>query len=328
MPGRKHTTPVAVLMSLALVIGLALTGVPQRAEAATVPGMRPNYVFAFLATRPNATMLRMGTMQFRPSGRVYQKIWEWNQAWAPSPRNVYKYRANTGYTTSGCGPKPCPVWTASTFDKPGTSRVGVWKLTHRGTRVQINFGNRNQFYEAYALASYATYTKLTLVSSNYPGYTYFFGSAYGSKVSINRGARLDQIRAPGSPTQNGLNYELITDNWDSAIEKKKSVMWWNSPGNYLRCSRTCMKGARPDVWHSYIVADPLNLGRKMYWYHQLSSVARSKTCANAVYGGHTVQLLQILDDNGQFIGMIGGEASILARYRGGSIMSYFVGFRF
>lgn len=45
-------------------------------------------------------------------------------------------------------------------------------------------------------------------------------------------------------------------------------------------------------------------------------------CANIDRGGHTYELLQILDD-GQLVGFVGVETSLLGQHTGGSIVTHF-----
>lgn len=46
-------------------------------------------------------------------------------------------------------------------------------------------------------------------------------------------------------------------------------------------------------------------------------------CANIDRGGHTYELLQILDDDGQLVGFVGVETSLLGQHTGGSIVTHF-----
>lgn len=328
MPGARIVSRAGVVtrvraafVAVVLLCGVLLSSTPTQASAVSLPGNRANYVFSFVGVATNATFLRMGTFVLHTDGTVDQRQWFWNQAWAPATRDVTKFRTNTGYTTGGCGTTACQVWTARSFKETvGTSRPGTWKYvsTTSGTRIQMIFGG---FYELYDVINTPTYSELRLVSSNYPGYSSFHGRAVGSTWSLSQGVSLDQMRA----ATNGLDYTEVVANWGTAGAKTTvAKQWWNST-NYTSCSTTCMRGINPGYWHSAIVADPGTQGRKMFWYHELASVAGSTVCPNPAKGGHTLQLLQAIDDNGAFVGLLGGEASIMAQYSGGSIVSYYGG---
>ncbi len=52
-------------------------------------------------------------------------------------------------------------------------------------------------------------------------------------------------------------------------------------------------------------------------------LALTSICANIDRGGHTYELLQILDDDGQLVGFVGVETSLLGQHTGGSIITHF-----
>jgi hypothetical protein len=67
-----------------------------------------------------------------------------------------------------------------------------------------------------------------------------------------------------------------------------------------------------DQWRSALVV-PSGLGRRAFWQHQVQgSDGDVGTCFGSG-GGHTVALLQALDDAGHFAGFVGAEASLNGR---------------
>lgn len=222
-------------------------------------------------------------------------------------------RARTGYRTVGC-PQECDVWGVDSF-LPGTLphvRTGTWEIDDAG-RVTVVWPSG--FHETYSVVDHDRYVQLVLVDHAYQGVSTVYASVYGSNADLTAGATVDQIKASSA-----LDYVGHEQNWDRVTRTVTGTIWWNQ---YHRCTGSpCLQGENPAVYHSYFAVEPSVDGRKTYWYHQLTSVAQSTTCAQPSRGGHTYQLLQVLDDDGGFVGFVGAEASLLSQQYGGSIITH------
>ncbi len=278
-----------------------------------LPGGRASFVASIMGAAYNAAWLRIGLWSFADDGAVSETYWMWNQLEAPTPPSTSARRALTGYTTAGC-PKVCSVWTTKGFEPhvAPLHRTGSWSYDSTG-QVRIQWpANRS---ETYRVIEHETYVELSLVTHDYPNVSTVYASVFGSNASLEQGATIDQIRAAGS-----LAFTSREQNWDVVTKTHTGTIAF---AQYHRCSASpALQGINPAVYHTYFAGDPARDGRKTFWYHQLEVVAQQSTCANIERGGHTYQLLQVLDDTGQFVGWVGGEASLLAKRNGGSIITH------
>lgn len=316
---RSLLVTVARCVVALMCVALLASTVPRKSwssEQLTLPGGRSNYVFTLMAARYNDAFSRLSTWVFRTDGTIEERYWLWRQTDAPVTTNVYAHRSPSGYTTAGC-PKVCDVWTATSF-LPGTSptlRIGSWSYTPTGA-VHIVWGGT--IHEYYNVTDHGTYTRLELGQYNYANVSIVYGTAFGSNWSLNSGVTMADVRAAGD-----LDFTLHSQNWDAVTQSVSGTVVWSQ---YILCTiGSCMQGSNPAVYHTYYANNPAVDGRKTYWYHQLASVGGNANCADVTQGGHTQQMLQAIDDNGQFIGFVGAEASLLGRKYGGSIVNYYVG---
>ncbi len=284
-----------------------------------LPGGRPNYVVALMGTKPNASWVRLATWAFAEDGVIEEHFWYWDQTQAPVQTDPYLTRTNTGYETAGC-PEVCDVWTTTGFE-PGAwaphVRTGEWVFDEQD-RVAITWSSG--FHETYAVVEHDTYTELTLAEHEYAGVSAMHAAVFGSHASLDAGVSIADIHDTGT-----LDFVIEANNWDAATHHNDGTIYWST---YFECSGSpSVQGMAPDVYHTYFASDPAVDGRKTYWYHQLTEVALTPDCANIERGGHTYELLQILDDAGEFVGFVGVETSLLGQYTGGSIVSHMTALR-
>jgi hypothetical protein len=90
-------------------------------------------------------------------------------------------------------------------------------------------------------------------------------------------------------------------------------------------SRAMTDSNRSNWYHSYFAANAAVDGRKVYWNNQRGVVQQlenpNTTCISASGGGHTNALLQAIDDNGQFVGFVGVEASLNQKKYGQAVVA-------
>lgn len=281
-------------------------------ETPPLPGGRANFVASVMGAGYNSSWVRLSTWKFSGDGKVGESYWRWDHAETPVPSSLRGQRADTGYNTTGC-PKNCDVWTAKGFE-PGTtprSRVGEWRFDSNNN-IRIDWPDG--FFELYKVVEHSGYAELTLVTHDYKNISQVFASAFGSNASLDQGVTIDKIKAAGSVVST-----FHEQGWDVVTISKTVTMPFSQ---YDQCTGSpSMQGQNPAVYHTYFSGNPATDGRKNYWYSQLRSVALNSTCADIDRGGHTFQLLQALNDDGNFIGWVGAEASLIGKYNGGTIIT-------
>ena len=285
---------------------------PDGSVASTFPDGRPHFVAAIMGARYNGAWVRLATWRFVEPDRIEEDFWFWTQDDTPASSDVNAWRLATGYRTTGC-PEDCEVWTARGFE-PGaapSSRGGSYRWSSLGNLVVSWPDGRSETYRA---IDHGGYTELSLVTHDYPGVSTVYAGVFGSRASLEIGVDIDVVRASGS-----LPWAGHSQNWDAVTIATSGTFFWSQ---YLSCvSSWCIQGENPSLYHTYFATDPGAGGRKIYWYHQLASVALRTDCADPVRGGHTYQMLQVLDDGGAFVGFVGVEASLIAQRHGASIVA-------
>lgn len=296
-----------------------LGGSDTDAPGIELPAGRSSFVVALMGVKGNASWVRLATWAFADDGTIAEDYWYWDQTQAPELTDPYATRIQTGYRTTGC-PKVCDVWTTRTFEPgapPPFSRVGTWVYDELGN-VAITWDTG--FHESYAVVDHGAYAQLTLASHEYGGVSTVYASVYGSNAPLEVGATIDEIADVAA-----LDFVSHEKNWDSEVRDISETIWW---GQYNRCTDApCLQGMNPAIYHTYFAGVPETDGRKVYWYHQLEVVALDPNCAQIDRGGHTYELLQILDDDGGFVGFVGVETSLLGQRTGGDILTHFTALR-
>ncbi len=219
-------------------------------------------------------------------------------------------------TTKGCRDQ-CEVKAPLTFQRGAKPRRLTGTFRYDGGKVVITWPAGS---ETWTPTHGAALTSLAL-TSNTLGAT--GGWAYGSTTGFSAGATLDEVIASGV---------VAGPYWYNAYDASTQRIRDRFPfGDYQRCTgdATLVKSSvndpdRTKRWNSYLTGDPALDGRKMYWNHQLGVVteheAPGSDCISPLEG-HTVALLQILDDQGRFQGWVSAEASQHGKYTGGDIVS-------
>ena len=318
--GRRTRRFGAVLAA----IGALLTtqpAAPATASAAELPLGRATYVVSMMDGRPGFFAVRLATYSFTADGRVTERYWAWRQDSITGKGNVSWSKPSSGYTTAGCL-RACPVRTPFGFQKGVAPHVytGRWSMT-AGSVLAIHW----------TPLSPAERWQLRDTGEGVVGAHLISGSAaavgwgFGSNAPANRGLSIGDIYGTGRWITGPF-----AENAYSATTKHQSIGW--SAADYALCSTgRCMQGrglTGPDrrAWyHSYFAADPAVDGRKVYWNNQTGVVQHmedpNRVCISASGGGHTNALLQALDDDGDFVGFVGVEASLNQRKYGQDIVA-------
>jgi hypothetical protein len=312
------TASVGTLLAVLLAqVALAPTG---SAATAKPPGGRTNWTMAMMDGKPEALSVRLATYQFASNGTVTEKYWAWSQNAITGKGNVSWTKPFSGYRTTGCR-YACPVRTPVGFQKgskphAATGRWSMessnvlairWSTTYPVERWQINTNEPG-------------IAGGKLISARNGGY----GWMIGSNASLSRGDSLARVY------ESGWINGPFAENAYSPTTKVSWIGW--SARDYTVCpTGTCMQAKkmtsadRAQWYHSYFAGDPAVDGRKDYWNNQTGVVQQlenpNTTCISASGGGHTNALLQVIDDNGQFVGFVGVEASLNQRKYGQAVVA-------
>ena len=288
-----------------------------------LPGGRAYYVVALMGGASTQKFVRIAQYSFTAgsgsTGTVTEEFKYWSQQFTG---NAYSNKVATGYTTGNCLYDNCTIKTPIGF-QPGQAwktLAGTYYIDVNG-RVVINWtgGSRETWTISYPKTYYAMFT---IFNSNYDVQ---HGWAFGSNTNFNTGANMAQIKAAGN-----LN---TADYWQNAYgvpDQQSTGQYWNM-GAYNQCSTPSLQitesgaACSNNRWHSYVAGNPATDKRKNYWNHQLDVV----TCADvpgpciSPQAGHTVAMLQVLDDAGTFRGWVATEASLHARATGNAVVGSF-----
>lgn len=315
---REKTLPAAQQQEQQLTSAnaAALAGTP-------LPGGRAYYVVTLMGGAVNAKFVRIAQYSFTAgagsTGTVTEQFKFWDQVFTG---DAYSNKVATGYTTGNCLYNNCTIKTPIGY-QPGqawSTLSGTYYIDVNG-RVVITWtgGSVETWTISYPKTYYAMFT---IFNSNY---NVQHGWGFGSNTNFNTGATIAQIKAAGS-----LN---TADYWQNAYgvaDQQSTGQWWNMPA-YNPCSTPSMQitesgaACSANKWHSYVAGDPATDKRKNYWNHQLDIV----TCADvpgpciSPQAGHTVAMLQVLDDAGVFRGWVAVEASLHTQATGNAVVGTF-----
>ena len=331
----------SILTMLLLALGLfAVSPVPDAAALPSVPGGRANYVSSVMVARYNDAFGRLSTLQFQAGGKVIEDYWIWRQTGAPTTQS-FANQVDTGLDTGTPGPV-CSVMTARKFTDAPTRRTSTWRYALNGTHIVIT--HPGPITETYQIINRTGITELKLTSHSYANASQVFAQAFGSNASFSmrQGMNASQLNMAVRSTP----FTAREQNWNTpTVTTSASFNWYQ----YDSCGPNCARGkgsvtppsqVAPSTYHTYFMN---GAGRKVYWYHQIESVAagwdaRAQAwayprtsgeafCARPWRGGHLTPMLQIVDDSGKFRGLVGVEASLYHRVKGGSIIGQTIAFR-
>ncbi|MEZ4336449.1 MAG: hypothetical protein R3B82_07470 [Sandaracinaceae bacterium] len=294
-----------------------------------LPGGRPHFVVAMFggpSTTERWVILR--NLAFARDGTVTShESWIWKQDAFTGDSSTNK--VDTGYTTAG-GAYTGTVRTPVGFEPgaSGTTLDGTFGFDAMGN-VEITWSSgKTETWRSSHPTAYPV-TMLTCIGSSY-GVRRAYG--FGSQAPLyGVGATLEQMRAAGN-----LRFQ---DLWGNAygVADHRNETYFAMDG-YDVVNPTAMmigEASIPNVcdrWHSYVAGDPARDGRRSFWNQQLGVVGchdAGTTCPTDACrqytisrgGGHTIAMLQVLDDDGVFRGWVAAEASLHGRYTGGAVVS-------
>lgn len=310
-------------------------------SSTALPGNRAYYVVTVMGgTNYTQTFGRICQLTFTTAGTVSMSYNNWSFTF-PGENQYNTWKKLTGYNTSGCI-IPGGVVKAPAGFQP-TAQGGAW-LTTTGTyyisqapglvgKVVINWASGQQEIWTVSNPSGKAYSRLDIYSSSNIKHGYGFGSTKNFNNAVNMAA----IKTFGTmPMAGWSNNWAINDFYFSSTFTSSLDSVCLSNGNVMTGPETA-----PLVcgrYHNYLAGNPATDKRKVYWNHQLGSVGCAEagtpcpnsSCSQVVIspgGGHTSALLQVIDDNGNFKGFVGLEASLNGHYTGGAVITAFVAYQ-
>lgn len=303
------------ICSLLVLSGLVST---PAAAATPLPGGRPNYVVAVIGGGLNAYFSRTAEYTFTAgsgaTGTVSETFWYWNMATFTGDASVNK--VDTGYTSAGCN--ACQIRTPKGFQPSaaGSTLSGTYSIDVNG-RVVIDWTGGQR--ETWTITTFTGYAQLTLFNSNY---NLLYGDGYGSNASFSVGATRDDL---ASLTVNEVERTASYCSSGSCPSTNNGYIFTASAPvrfgvDYTACSASPCLSLTNSAWRSIFVVDPA-IGRRVFWQHQNQGVDGYTGPCFSTGGGHTWALLQAVDDSGQFVALVGAEASLNARADGNAVVS-------
>lgn len=315
-----------LVMTLAAILVLSIQSIqPSSAASQPLPGGKQYFVVALFAAKYNAAFGRLGEWTFNAStGTVSERYWAWNQEMAPVTEDLDLNREIAAYTY-GCPMGACPVYTPKGFKGAGATRTGTF--TNNGSLVTVTWPTgikeTYQIVDHPATGGKGAYAELKITSHTYAGVSQVQSRAFGSTRPFSQGAvpsGMSAWRSALNPT--GLAANLWSQNWNAVTDYKSQAFRWNDSVNgYVKCaSSDCVVNHTRTTWHSYLYFFG-SATRKVSWYNMVNSMVGDSACVPANLGGHNWAMLQVIDDNGNFRGLVGIEASLYSRNHGSSIIS-------
>lgn len=318
-PGRRRTivTLISLLAGSLFLVPLARadTGQPDpgRADAATersasvqeLPLGKERFAVAIGGLRANSTenWVRLGLYEFTADGTVTEEHWHWTQR-----RRVT--RSYTGRQPGDCPARNCEVATARGYESSSAPQELKGSYTVTGDRLEITW-ERDIGTETWRLAPAAdgSLATLELVDAGDFGGTHGYG--YGSNAGWDERASAGTVA--------GDDHERFEHQWalwkttgsdpDPHVETGSGSPFWIT--DWTTCGDGCL-GARSSTPTEYYVspANGSNQHRRDTLWHWRTSLAdgRGEYCYTG--NSHVKPMVQIVDDEGDFHGWVGVEASL------------------
>ncbi len=312
--GRVLRAAITAVMSLPLLL------VAAPADAAVkLPGGRGGYVVSMLSGSPNKVQVRLAKYQFYTNGLVVQEYWQWRQNQVKGVDQSYRTKPSSGYTTKGCA-RQCAIRTPVGFQSGKSGARLTGRFSVKGSVLTIRWSST--WVETWRInLTQKKVAGLNLITKDRTAR----GWGVGSRVGLARAVGIKDIFAAqrfyGPWAQNTYGSRTTYSN-----------VGFNSSDNSLCGNGYCMQGkqvtgANKRTWYSsYWATNPAKDGRKVFRNHQTGAVqqmeAPGSVCISAG-GGHTEAMLQVLNDDGRIIGLVGVEASLNRQRAGQAVVTAF-----
>lgn len=302
-------TLYALLFALC-VAAAALTS-SQAAPSVQLPGGRGNFVVAIGHLAPGTgNWTRLGTYHFAPNGTVTARMHRWEQTRRPQPARVPVGATPDADCAPGTrhrpGSRPCPVMTAAGFTSAAPeTRRGTFEMLP-GSVLRIVWTSR--WTEEWSVEPQPGLARLTFRTSGDATHGY----AYGSKAKLSTRRAMSTVHA--------YPQDLPLDGWGWAHGKVTRMKKGDFGQHDYRACRNpswCMTRYQPSskacncgkTSIQYYLARVSAHDRRDTWWHWCTCLASAHGSLCHSGNSHVKPLLQVLDDDGDFRGWVGVEAS-------------------
>jgi hypothetical protein len=322
---------VRSLSRFALVVALFAAGLvaSPRAEAAALPGGKANFVVSLgylVGGSARQNWVRLGTYQFRTDGTVLGRTYLWWQRYPEARIGTGSTPDSSCSTVAGSSSslvRSCQALTAGGYlSSPEESRTGTY--TYSGNVVTIRWQIGQTWTEQWGVSTSAdgTLVKLdfqynTLATAGY---------GYGSNAALaTRRAMSSVLAFPGTLKQDlvgwtGDRVSTVTGSTfgHSAFRSCTTTTWcltYHQPSSAGACQAS---GGCPnygggttanDSSIEYYLIKLSNTDRRDTLWHWCRCLAKERGEFCYTGNSHVKPMLQIIDDNGNFHGWVGAEAS-------------------
>lgn len=301
--GRSRLAPLAVL---ALLLGLlgspAATATPSASE---LPEGKSRFAVAVGGLEASSTTnwVRLGEYELAEDGTVTEEHWHWTQR---RPQT----RTSTGVRAGDCPSRDCSVLTADGFQAQSAPQSLEGTYTLDGSVLRIEW-NEDDLWEEWDVSEAADGALATLDfrDSNF-GVTYGFG--YGSNADWDERVSAATVAAADHASFNHTYHlwKVSEENPDPHIDSGSGSPFWMRDWTVCGDSDRCLGGTTEAT--QYYVA-PANTSaanhRRDTLWHWRTALAdgRGEYCYTG--NSHVKPMIQIIDDEGEFHGWVGVEAS-------------------
>jgi hypothetical protein len=307
-----------------LVVLTLFAFLPSPASAAELPGGKANFVVSLGSFKAGTTnWMRLGDYTFTPDGKVRARAYLWKQtdhaARAGTGTKPDSTCSTTVVSPSATLVRDCEVQTVSGFagvpteERPGDYRVAdgvlhiTWQVPGWNEEWAVVVSPANKLvrldFRSNALAT--------------------AGYGYGSNAPLTTRRQMSSVQAfpgnlrleyegwsGGGPGQNASGFDI------ASYHACKTTSWCLTllqPGSENSCGEGggCIKGNTDTSIQNYIVRISNNDRRDTHW-HWCSCLTKHENGTDEkcyTRNSHVKPMLQILDDDGQFHGWVGVEAS-------------------
>lgn len=311
-------TPV-VLLVLSLFAFL-----PAPASAAGLPGGKANFVVSLGSFKAGTdNWVRLGNYQFSSTGTVTARTYLWWQR-QPVGRQGTGATPDSSCSTSSVAPgqtlvRNCEVLTAGGFTSaPTESRTGDYTVENGLVHITWNIGQT--WTEQWAITT-SPDNKLARLDHRFNTLA-TAGYAYGSNAALSTRRQMASVQSfPGTLKLDfrGWDHGSLTSHDGGAYNIGQyrtctTTSWcltYLQPESAGSCKGGCVAGSTDTSIQNHIVRVSNTDRRDTHWQWCSCLTKRPDGTDEKCYtrNSHVKPMMQILDDDAQFRGWVGAEAS-------------------
>jgi hypothetical protein len=289
---------------------------PPATEVIDLPLGRANWVVSngSLVDHERDNAIRLGTYVFTADGKVAARMWSWDQKHPAM-------RVGTGTTPAGActggntKARACEILVPDGYlGEPNDVRTGTFTLMSddKGPYVNIAWNHVPAWGEHWYLSESADhkFASFTFKWSRFAN----IGFGYGSNAAFETRRAIETVAAH----PDDLRYAYTT--WAHDVVTTRGAAAPFDPNRYLPCtdsthcmtfkqmtSTACSCPGSPDTSINYYIQKLSSHDRRDTLWHWCTCLSQGATCY--LGNSHVKPLLQVIDDDNNFRGWVGAEAS-------------------